>query len=212
VSGAAATPEASNGARTPYPEAARNLLRETLFGAMRDELERRNWSNVTMSDVAGAAGVSRQTLYKEFGSRDEFAQAFVIHVGERFLDDVDTAVREHLDDPRAAIGAALGMFLRAAGEDPVIRVLLSDDGTGGMLPFVTTQGMPVVVFATARLFETIRAGWPEAPPDKAQLLAESLVRLAISYITAPSDAPDRTAARAGDLLGPFIDRALGVAG
>jgi AcrR family transcriptional regulator len=212
VSGPAATPEASNGARTPYPEAARNLLRETLFGAMRDELERRTWSEITMSDVASAAGVSRQTLYKEFGSRDEFAQAFVIHVGERFLDDVDTAVREHLDDPRAAIGAALGMFLRAAGEDPVIRVLLSDDGTGGMLPFVTTQGMPVVVFATARLFETIRVGWPEAPPDKAQLLAESLVRLAISYITAPGDAPGRTAARAGELLGPFIDRALGVAG
>jgi AcrR family transcriptional regulator len=209
VSGAAATPEASNGARTPYPEAARNLLRETLFGAMRDELERRNWSDITMSDVASAAGVSRQTLYKEFGSRDEFAQAFVIHVGERFLDDVDTAVREHLDDPRAAIGAALGMFLRAAGDDPVVRILLSDDGTGGMLPFVTTQGMPVVVFATARLFETIRDGWPEAPPDKVQLLAESLVRLAISYITAPADAPDRTAARAGELLGPFIDRALG---
>ena len=81
-----------------------------------------------------------------------------------------------------------------------------------MLPFVTTQGMPVVVFATARLFETIRAGWPEAPPDKVQLLAESLVRLAISYITAPSETPDRTAAQAGELLGPFIDKALGVAG
>ena len=199
-------------ARTPYPEAAKALLRETLFGAARDELQHRAWSEITMSDVAGAAGVSRQTLYKEFGSRDEFAQAFVIHVGERFLDDVDAAVREHLDDPRAAIDAALGMFLRAAGEDPVVRVLLSDDGTGGMLPFVTTQGMPVVVFATARLFETIRDGWPKAPPDKVQLLAESLVRLAISYITAPGDAPDRTAVRAGELLGPFIDRALGVPG
>ena len=200
--------EAANGdgARTPYPEAARNLLRETLFGAARDELERRAWSDVTMSDVASAAGVSRQTLYKEFGSRDEFAQAFVIHVGERFLDEVDAAVREHLDDPRAAIGAALETFLRTAGEDPLVRVLLSDDGTGGMLPFVTTQGMPVVVFATARLFETIREGWPEAPPDKAQLLAESLVRLAISYVTAPSAEPDRTAAQAGELLGPFIDR------
>jgi AcrR family transcriptional regulator len=212
----AAASEGGNGngsvALTPYPEAARNLLRETLFGAMRDELERRSWSEITMSDVASAAGVSRQTLYKEFGSRDEFAQAFVIHVGERFLDEVDAAVRQHLDDPRAAIGAALETFLRTAGDDPVVRVLLSDDGTGGMLPFVTTQGMPVVVFATARLFETIRDGWPEAPPDKAQLLAESLVRLAISYITAPSAEPDATAAQAGELLGPFIDRALGVPG
>ena len=161
-----------------------------------------------MSDIAGAAGVSRQTLYKEFGSRDEFAQAFVIHEGERFLDGVDAAVREHLDDPRAAVGAALGFFLRSAGEDPLVRILLSDDGTGGMLPFVTTQGMPVVYWATARLTETIEAGWPQAPPEKVRLLAESLVRLAISYITAPSEAPETTAVRAGELLGPFIDEAL----
>jgi AcrR family transcriptional regulator len=196
-------------ARTPYPQAAKELLRETLFGAARDELQQRSWSEITMSDIAGAAGVSRQTLYKEFGSRDEFGQAFVIHEGERFLDGVDAAVREHLDDPRAAVGAALETFLRTAGEDPLVRILLSDDGTGGMLPFVTTQGMPVVQWATARLTATIEDGWPQAPDADVKLLAESLVRLAISYITAPSDSPEKTATQAGDLLGPFIDRALG---
>ena len=64
-------------------------------------------------------------------------------------------------------------------------MLLSDDGTGGMLPFVTTQGMPVVLWATARLSTVIQEGWPQAPVEKTQLLAESLVRLAISYITVP---------------------------
>lgn len=197
--------------RTPYPEAARQLLRETLFAAARDELGQRAWSEITMADVASAAGVSRQTLYKEFGSRDEFAQAFVIHEGERFLDGVEAAVREHLDDPRAAIGAALETFLRSAGEDPLVRILLSDDGTGGMLPFVTTQGMPVVHWATARLTAVIEEGWPEAPAEKARLLAETLVRLAISHITAPGDPPEITAAQTGELLGPFIDEALGQA-
>jgi len=210
VTAAAGTIPAAAG-RTPYPEAARRLLRETLFGAARDQLETKAWSEITMSDIAGAAGVSRQTLYKEFGNRAEFAQAFVIHEGERFLDDVDAAVREHLDDPRAAIDAALAKFLLAAGEDPLVRILLSDDGTGGMLPFVTTQGMPVVQWATARLTATIEAGWPQAPPAKVRLLAESLVRLAISYITAPSEPPEKTAARTGELLGPFIDEALGQA-
>jgi AcrR family transcriptional regulator len=197
--------------RAPYPVAARQLLHETLLGAARDELHHRAWSEVTMADIASAAGVSRQTLYKEFGSRDEFAQAFVIHEGERFLAVVEAAVREHLDDPRAAVGAALSVFLRGAGEDPLVRVLLSDDGTGGMLPFVTTQGMPVVQWATGRLPAVIQEGWPEAPADKALLLAESLVRLAISYVTAPSDTPEATAAHAGELLGPFIDEALGQA-
>jgi AcrR family transcriptional regulator len=209
VTGAAGTIPTVATVRTPYPQAAKELLRDTLFGAARDELENRAWSEITMSDVARRAGVSRQTLYKEFGSRDEFAQSFVIHEGERFLDAVDAAVREHLDDAHAAVGAALGTFLRSAGEDPLVRILLSDDGTGGMLPLVTTQGMPVVQWATARLTTTIEEGWPQAPPEKAALLAESLVRLAISYITAPSETPEVTAARAGELLGPFIDEALG---
>jgi AcrR family transcriptional regulator len=209
VTAPVATAGAMPSARTPYPQAAKALLRGTLFGAARDELQQHAWSEITMSDVASAAGVSRQTLYKEFGSRDEFAQAFVIHEGERFLDGVEAAVRRHLDDPHAAVGAALEVFLRTAGEDPLVRILLSDDGTGGMLPFVTTQGMPVVQWATARLTAVIEECWPEAPSEKTRLLAESLVRLAISYITAPSGPPEATAAQAGELLGPFIDEALG---
>ncbi|MGE0066912.1 MAG: TetR/AcrR family transcriptional regulator [Solirubrobacterales bacterium] len=198
-------------ARTPYAEAARELLRQTLFGAARDELQQRPWSEVTMADIAAAAGVSRQTLYKEFGNRNEFGLAFVINEGEHFLDEVDAAVREHLDDPRAAVGAALELFLTTAGEDPLIRMLLSDDGTGGLLPFVTTQGMPVVQWATARLGATIEEGWPQAPRADVVLLSESLVRLAISYITAPTESPDTTAGAAARLLGPFIDKALGSA-
>lgn len=209
MTGAAATISSVASGRTPYPQAARQLLRDTLFAAARDELQRRAWSEITMADVASAAGVSRQTLYNEFGSRDEFAQAFVIHEGERFMDGVDAAVREHFDDPRAAVKAALEAFLRTAGEDPLVRIVISDDGTGGMLPFVTTQGMPVVQWATARLTATIEEGWPQAPPEKARLLAETLVRLAISHITAPDRAPEATAAATSELLGPFIDEALG---
>ncbi len=205
----AATMGGMASARTPYPQAARELLRQTLFGAARDQLEQRAWSEITMSDIAASAGVSRQTLYKEFGSRNEFGLAFVIHEGEHFLDEVDAAVKQHLDDPRAAVNAALELFLRTAGDDPLIRILLSDDGTGGMLPFVTTQGMPVVQWATARLAATIAAGWPQAPEADVLLLSESLVRLAISYITAPSESPETTAAAAARLLGPFIDGALG---
>lgn len=212
MNGAAATIGGVAGSRTPYPQAARELLRETLFAAARDELQQRAWSQITMADVATAAGVSRQTLYNEFGSRDEFAQAFVIHEGERFLDGVDAAVRENFDDPRAAVAAALEAFLRTAGEDPLVRVVLSDDGSGGMLPFVTTQGMPVVQWATARLTATIEEGWPQAPPAKVRLLAESLVRLAISHVTAPGEAPAATGVATSELLGPFIDEALGTPG
>lgn len=201
---------ASSPARTPYPEAARELLRQTFFDAARDQLSERPWSEITMADIAAAAGVSRQTLYKEFGNRNEFGLALVLDEGERFLAEVEAAVLAHSDDPRAAVGAALELFLRSAGEDPLVRILLSDDGTQGLLPFVTTEGRPVVLWATTRLSAVIEQGWPQADRADVALLAEALVRLAISYITTPSESPQATAERVADLLGPFIDRALGV--
>ncbi|MDO8185182.1 TetR family transcriptional regulator [Conexibacter sp. JD483] len=196
-------------ARTPYAVAARELLRDTLFDAARDAMQERPWAEVTMAEIASAAGVSRQTLYKEFGSRDEFAQLFVVREGTRFLDAVEQAVRAHLDDPRAALAGALGVFLRAASEDPLVRVLLTDDGTGGMLPLVTTQSRPVVAFASARLTEVIHDGWPQVAYADAELLAETLVRLAISYAMLPKDPPDAAITTVMTVIEPFVEQALG---
>jgi len=197
--------------RTPYQEAARELLRQTVFDAARDQLGRQPWSEITMADIATGAGVSRQTLYNEFGNRNEFGFAFVIHEAERFMDGVEKSVREHFDEPRAAVLAALEYFLGAAGDDPLIKILLSDDGTGGMLPFVTTQGLPIVQWAASRLTGVIEEGWPEAPEGDVKVLTESLVRLAISYVTTPGEAVEDAARNVAELMGPFIDNALGSA-
>jgi AcrR family transcriptional regulator len=198
--------------RTPYQEAARELLRKTVFDAAREQLGRQPWSEITMADIATGAGVSRQTLYNEFGNRNEFGFAFVIHEAERFMDDVERAVLDHVDDPRTAVLAALEHFLRTAHDDPLISILLSDDGTGGMLPFVTTQGLPVVQWAAARLTSVIEEGWPEAAEDDVKTLAETLVRLGISYVTTPAESAEETARSVAGLMGPFIDKALGSQG
>ncbi|WP_156747021.1 TetR/AcrR family transcriptional regulator, partial [Mycobacterium sp. E2733] len=60
--------------RMPYPEASRVLLRDSVLDAMRELLGSRDWSAITLSDVARAAGISRQTIYNEFGSRQGLAQ------------------------------------------------------------------------------------------------------------------------------------------
>jgi AcrR family transcriptional regulator len=186
--------------------AARELLRDTLLDAARRALEERPWSEVTMADVATAAGVSRQTLYKEFGSREQFAQAFVLREAERFIAAIEGALDAHLDDPLAALTEAFGLFLQAAGRDPLIRAAIA--GSGELLPFVTTQGEPLLRGAAERLCAAIRARWPQAAPHDAALLAECLVRLAISYVTLPVDPAGMTASSLAELFGPYIERAL----
>jgi AcrR family transcriptional regulator len=193
----------------PYREAARELLRDSLFGAARALLAERPWAQISMGEVASAAGVSRQTLYAQFGSRDEFAQQFTIREGARFLDEVEAAIHAHLDDPTAAMRAGLQTFLVSAASDPLIGLLASDDGTGGMLPLVTTRSRPVLEWAGARLAEAIRAGWPGLDERDARLLADTFVRLALGYVTLPPErGPADTAADAARLLGPYVERAL----
>ena len=46
--------------RIPYAEASRVLLRDSILDGMRELLLTRGWSSITLSDVAGAAGISRQ--------------------------------------------------------------------------------------------------------------------------------------------------------
>ena len=197
---------------TSYRGAVRQLLRDRLLDAGRDQLGERTWAQVTMAEIAAAAGVSRQTLYNEFGTRDEFAQALVIREGSRFLDAVEEAIDENAGDPLAALTAALERFLTIAREDPFVRLLLGDDGTGGMLPLLTTQSRPVVEWATGRLVAAMSAHWPGVADRDLQDLADTVVRLAISHVAAPRQAPGRTAASITRLLGPSIEQILAAVG
>src|SRR5690349_17924774 len=90
----------------PYPVAARALLRDSLLDAAGSLLRDRSWGEVTMADVARTAGVSRQTLYNEFGSRPEFAEVYVLREADRFMTAVETAIGEAAPDAERALGAA----------------------------------------------------------------------------------------------------------
>jgi AcrR family transcriptional regulator len=195
-------------ARLPYSLAARELLRNTLLDAACDALDKRRWADITMADIARAAGVSRQTLYKEFGSRDEFAQALVLREAERFLLAVQAAVGAHIHEPAIALSAAFEVFLTAAAENPLIRSVVNSDGNEGLLLLFTTHGEPLVEGATARLTAIIFEGWPLVKKRDAELLSECLVRLAISYAALPKGPTSMSADSVATLLGPYIERLL----
>jgi AcrR family transcriptional regulator len=192
--------------RIPYSVAARELLRNTLLDAACDQLQGRPWTDVTMADIALAAGVSRQTLYKEFRSRQQFAQALAMREADRFLLSVEHAVTAHLDDPASALAAAFDVFLTAAAENPLVRTIVYGDGAEELLAMFTTHGQPLVQRTTEHLTAVVLDSWPPIPQEDAQLLSECLVRLAISYAALPAGPASMTAASIATLLGPYIER------
>src|SRR5690349_10679951 len=83
--------------RIPYAEAARDLLRDSVMTAV-DELIRRNgWAATSVAAVAAAAGVSRQTIYKEFGSRRSLADAYIVRRLDELMDAVDKIMADAPD-------------------------------------------------------------------------------------------------------------------
>jgi AcrR family transcriptional regulator len=192
----------------PFPVAARDLLRSTLLDALREELTYRPWPDVTMADIARTAGVSRQTLYKHFGSRDELAQAFVLREGDRFVDAVEEAARGNADDPIRALDAACHVFLTAVADDPVVRAVIFGGGRDTLLPLVTTQGKPLVERAAEQLAGVVISSWPSVKRDDAELLAEVLVRLGISYAALPKGPASMTAVSVTRLIGPYVEQML----
>jgi len=53
------------------------------------------------------------------------------------------------------------------------------------------------------------AVWPQVSVADADLLAESMARLAISHALLPTSDPEDTAAAVTRMIGPFIDEILG---
>jgi AcrR family transcriptional regulator len=193
------------GPRVPYQAAARTLLRETIITAVDELVRTRGWSATRMSDVAAAAGVSRQTLYNEFGSRQALVEAYLAREIDSLVVQVTEAVRANADDAHRALRVAFDLFLELASDEPVVRVI-ADDAEGGELHRLLT-GLGQAL-AGDRIADLIHEVWPQVGPAEARLLGESLVRLAISHALLPTQDPEATARDVGRMFGPFVDELL----
>jgi AcrR family transcriptional regulator len=181
------------------------LLRTTLLDAASHLLIEYGWSDISMATIAARAGVSRQTLYNEFGSREEFAQAFALREADTFLTAVEDSIAAHPDDPQSALRSAFECFLRRAEENPLVRaVLVRGPGSDDLLAMFTTRGGPVLALATERLTRAIKSHWTASDEVDVRVVAEVLVRLAISHATLPTGSIADAVASISVLIGPFV--------
>lgn len=98
--------------------------RESLLDAAYAALARRPWAAVRMVDVAAAAGVSRQTLYNEFGSKEGLARALVRREADGYLAGVERALGSHAE-ARERLTATAEWMAVAARENVLVRAMLT---------------------------------------------------------------------------------------
>ncbi|MDF0529854.1 TetR family transcriptional regulator [Tsukamurella sp. 8F] len=198
--------------RLPLRAMTRMVSRSTAIEAARQILVDKPWAEITMAEIATLAGISRQTLYKEFGSRDGLAEAYVLRFVDGFLHIVRQEVDSHPGDPHTAIREGFGQFLALAISDPLVRHgIAGPDPQTELLRLLTTDGGKIYTHATDGLTEIFMNSWAAVPIDRARVLSDGLVRLAISNVALRHGTPDSIARNLADLFTPFIERELAAA-
>ncbi|ULN44264.1 TetR family transcriptional regulator [Mycolicibacterium crocinum] len=192
--------------RVPYPEASRALLRDSVLDAMREELLTKDWSAITLSDVARTAGVSRQTIYNEFGSRQGLAQGYALRLADRLVDAIGAAISSNVGDVLAAFTEGFRVFFTESAADPLVISLLTGVAKPDLLQMITTDSAPIITRASAKLTEAFMNSWVSASEEDSGVLARAIVRLAMSYVSMPPEADHDVALDLARLMTPFAER------
>ncbi|MFJ6234074.1 TetR/AcrR family transcriptional regulator [Streptomyces griseus] len=176
--------------------------RQALLDAALRALDEEPWRAVRMVDVAALAGVSRQTLYNEFGTKGGLAGALLRRAADGYLAGVDRALTAPAPDRPAAVAL---WTVRAARQDVLVKALLTGHWAEG-LPRPEPRPGP-----------RGRDGW-RPPPAPEELLAlvrdrmaavspgvaaggcEIALRLALSCVVVPVPGDDAADSRALGLV------------
>ncbi len=182
----------------------RQLLRDRMLDAARTMVITEGWGSVNMSRVAKEVGISRPVLYKEIGTKQALAEALIERETGIYLAGIAETLATHPGEPIAGMSAAAEYTLRTAGDNTLIKAVLSarQDADTALLPALVSDPEPVLGRAVAALTATVREQYrfDDLDDDELTGIVEIMVRLTLSHLFQPTGSVDRAVAQIGAVL------------
>lgn len=175
--------------------ANRDAVAEQILDATVEQLALSGFQRLALEDVARRAGIARVTLYRRFGSRDALLEAMAVRETQRFLEALATAAVEQgpLED-RGVEAFVVGLrFMRA---HPVARRAI-DAEREAIIEYLEADGAHLLTMSRDFVAGALRA--EGLAGRHAPELAETLVRIFVSFLLVPTsviDLDDERATRA----------------
>jgi AcrR family transcriptional regulator len=192
---------------TSFTDRTKASLREALLDAATDLLPDRGYAALRMADVAARAGVSRQTVYNEFGNKAALTQAVALRTASEFLDGIRRRF-ETADGLLAGIHHAVVYTIEHARENRLVAAALGTEAGEDLLPLLTTKGEPILTAAAELAAGQYRELEPGLSAESAALLAETAVRLSLSHLVLPTHSAAEAADAVTAVLAPAIRQFL----
>lgn len=188
-------------AHTAAPETgAQARILDAVFECAR----RLGFGRTTMSDIARAAGLSRQTVYRYYPNKHALIAALVLREEGRLLEEIREAVTAE-EHPRDAIRAGVLTTLRWLREHPLLDPVMASE-PGELLPFLTLEAQPIVALGMRASEEIFRPLMPHVSRERLENATEIWSRLMLSYaMTPPTQPPETLAATVADLWWSGLD-------
>jgi AcrR family transcriptional regulator len=175
-----------------FRDSVRGLLRDRLLDAAAAITAQDGWGAVTMAKLADEAGVSRQTVYNELGSKTNIAEELVMRELGRFLDIVRGRMAAEADLVPALRSACEGT-LEEAARNPLLKAVLDSAHTGGsdLLPLLTTESQGLIERARSVVIDTVARQQFDTGLDERELVlaVDTVIRLVLSHVMQPEKDP-----------------------
>lgn len=194
-----ATPTAASTADESDGPTASRATPQRLLDAAVEAAAIHGLARLSMGDVATRAGLSRQTLYKHYPSRDALIAAAVVREAERMVGAILSAAAAQ-SDPHRSLEVAVLTTLHLARDHPLLDRLVRTEPES-LLPFLVGDGGVVVAAVRGVVEQLLDERAPGLDPVVVRRVADMATRLLISYaVNAPDDPPEVVAGVLADLV------------
>lgn len=173
-----------------------------ILDATLDVLARVGIARLALEEVAAAAGVSRQTVYRHFGSRDGLLSAVIVREEEALLELVDEATAG-VEPIEQAVRVGLAAALHGAADHPLLQRLLTSEPEA-LLPFLTLGSGPVLSIVGPAIADVVQHRAAHLDPEDLEFLGDAVGRVVVSYAISPRPDIDDTAARLARMVAAHV--------
>ena len=183
---------------------------EAILDAAARRLAAHGVAATTVDDVALEAGVSRATVYRYSGGKDEIVRAVIAREAEQLLARLASVVTTSPTSERL-IADLVATAATAIAVSPVLARLSGED-VRDTLPFITIDSMSLVDVVVAALTAMIgEARQFDLEPAAVALAVEEATRLVLTHLTTPRrdasrPSPDELGALAATMIVPLLEQ------
>jgi AcrR family transcriptional regulator len=177
----------------PDAPSAERTVNERLLDAALEVAADHGLSRLSVGDVAKRAGLSRQTLYKHFASKEDLVSQTVIREAGRIVEAVIEAA-DGEDDPLRSLELAIVAALELVRDHPLLdRLVATEPET--LLPLLVEGHGSVLGSVQLVCRQMIAARFADLADQQSSAGADLLSRMLVSYAVRPPELDAEVVAR-----------------